>query len=178
MYTLAIIGTVCLVLLAALLVFISMRPNSFRVERSAQVNAPADLVFGYINDLHKWNQWSPFEKLDPNMKKTYSGPEAGPGAAYAWSGNGKAGEGRLSIVANQVGEYVAMKLEFTRPFVAANDVRFTLTPSAGGTRVTWAMEGKCNFMAKAVHMCMNMDAMVGKEFAEGLANLDRLVQGE
>jgi hypothetical protein len=86
MYTFALIGLVVLALLGALFLFISLRPNTFRVERIVQINAPADLVFGFINDLHQWNQWSPFEKLDPNMKKTWTGPTAGPGAAYAWNG--------------------------------------------------------------------------------------------
>lgn len=176
MFPYGIIGLVILVLIVALVIFISMRPDTFRVERSAQINAPADRVFGYINDLHQWALWSPFEILDPNKKKTFTGPAAGPGASYAWSGNNTAGEGRMTITASQVGEYIAMTLEFTRPFVASSQLRFTLIPSEGGTRVTWTMDGKNKFMNKAFQLCVSMDAMVGKRFAEGLANLDRVAQ--
>ena len=103
------------------------------------------------------------------MTKTFSSPAAGPGASYCWSGNSKAGEGKMTITDSKVGEFVAMNLEFTRPFPASNQVRFTLTPSEGGTRVSWIMEGKNNFMTKAFQLIVSMDSMCGKMFAEGLA---------
>jgi hypothetical protein len=170
------IGVGVLVLLGALLVFIGTRPDHFRVERSAEINAPGDIIFSFINDFRQWGQWSPFEKLDPNMKKTFDGPPSGPGAVYSWSGNAKAGIGRITILESRPGELLLMKLEFLKPFVCTNQVTFTFVPTGAGTRVTWSMEGKNNFMAKAFQLFMNMDAMLGKEFAEGLANLTRVVQ--
>ena len=118
------IGIAVLFLIVALLVFIAMRPADFRTERSAQMNASPDAVFSIINDLHQWGRWSPYDKRDPDMKKTFAGPPTGPGASYAWSGNNKVGEGRLTIVESKPGQLVSMKLEFTRPFKCTNRVNF------------------------------------------------------
>ena len=170
------IGIAVLVLIAGVLVFISTRPESFRVERSAQINAPAAVVFAMINDFHQWAQWSPYEKLDPNMKKTFEGPSSGPGASYAWAGNSKSGEGRMTILESKPGELVTVKLEFTRPFTATNETKFKLEPSGSGTRVSWIMEGKNSFMGKAISAFVNMDALLGKDFEQGLANLDTVAQ--
>jgi hypothetical protein len=164
------------VLFVALFVFIKMRPTDFRIQRSGQVSAPRDVVFGIINDVHQWTLWSPYDKRDPNMKKTYEGPAAGPGASYAWNGNNDVGEGCMTIIQSKLGELITMKLEFTRPFKATNEVNFKLEPSDGGTRVSWIMDGKHNFMMKAMSLFMNMDKMVGKDFEEGLANLNTLAQ--
>ncbi len=170
------IGLAAVILLGALITFIHQSSDVFRVERSAFIHAPVEHVFGYINNLRQWQLWSPFEKLDPNMTKTFTGPDAGPGASFAWSGNRKAGEGKLTITDSKPSEYVAMTLEFTRPFAATNQVRFTLTPTAGGTNVTWQMLGKPIFITKIFQLLMDMECMVGKEFAEGLANLDRVAR--
>jgi hypothetical protein len=174
----AYIGIGLLVVVVAGLAFIASRPAEFRIERSAVVVAPPDVVFAMINDFHKWVEWSPYEKFDPDMKKTFTGPSAGPGANYAWSGNSKAGEGQITILESKPGELVRMQLEFTRPFACQNEVNFKLVPSAGGTQVSWIMDGKNNFVGKAFSTFMNMDAMVGKEFENGLANLDTLAQAE
>ena len=171
------IGIVVLVLVVALLAFIATRPSGFHIERSAQVNAPADVVHSIINDLRQWEKWSPYDKRDPAMKKTFEGPSAGPGAKYAWSGNNQVGEGRMTILESKPGELVSMKLEFIRPFTGTNEVNFILVPSGNGTRVTWAMDGKYHFMAKAMSLVMDMDKMVGKDFEQGLANLDTVAQG-
>jgi len=175
-----IIGIVVVVVLVivAALVFIAMRPESFRIERSAQVNAPRDVVFAIINDLGQWRLWSPYDKRDPNMKKTFEGPSAGPGASYMWNGNNEVGEGRLTIVDSKPGELVTMKLEFSRPFKCTNEVNFKLAPSEGGTRVSWIMDGKNTFITKAMGIFMDMDKMVGKDFEQGLANLDTVAQAE
>jgi hypothetical protein len=170
----SILGIV--VLIIVLVVFISMRPGHFRVERSAPISAPADVVFSLINDFHRWVQWSPFEKLDANMTKTFDGPAAGPGASYSWSGNSRAGAGRSTIVESKPGDFVSIKLEMFKPFAATNQVTFKLAPDPAGTRVSWIMEGTMNFMVKAFSLFMSMDAMLGKEFEEGLANLDRVAQ--
>ena len=171
-------GIAGFVLLAAFAVFVATRPDNFRIERGAQIDAPSDVVFTLINDLHQWQRWSPFEKLDPDMEKTFSGPTSGPGAVYAWSGNNKAGEGRMTLLESKPGEFVAMRLDFVKPFACTNQVGSSLTPSETGTRVSWVMEGKNNFMGKAFSVFMNMDKMVGKEFEEGLANLNAAAQAE
>jgi len=165
------------VVIIAFVVLVAMRPAEFCIERSAEIGATPEGVFAIINDLHAWEKWSPWEKLDRNMKKTFTGPEAGPGAGMAWAGNKKAGEGRISIVESKPAEFVAMKLEMLSPFPATNQVRFTLTPSGGGTRVTWTMIGHNGFMGKAFSMVCNLDKMVGKDFEEGLANLNQVAQG-
>lgn len=163
--------------IVTLIAFVTTRPTDFRVERSAQVNAPRDVVFAIINDLHQWSAWSPFEKYDPNMKKSFDGPDAGPGAGFAWNGNSRAGEGRIRIVSTKPGELITMNLEFTRPYKATNEVNFKLVPTDRGTRVSWIMDGKKNFMFKAFSLFMDMDAMVGKDFEEGLANLNNVALG-
>jgi hypothetical protein len=168
---------VLLIVVGVALALIATRPNEFRSERSALINAAPDAVFSIINDLHQWGRWSPYDKRDPNMRKSFEGPSSGPGASYAWNGNSQVGEGRLTIVDTKPGERVTMKLEFTRPFKATNEVNFKLAPSNGGTRVSWIMDGKNNFMTKAMSLCMNMDKMVGKDFEQGLANLNTVAQG-
>jgi hypothetical protein len=170
------IGIGVAVFLVAFIAFIASRPTDYRVERSATVNASPDTVFAIINDLHQWGLWSPYDGRDPNMKKTYSGPDAGPGAGYAWNGNKDVGEGKLTIVSCKPGELVTMKLEFTRPFVCTNEVNFKIQPVAGGSRVSWIMDGKNNFMSKTAGLFINMDKMIGTDFEKGLENLGRVVQ--
>jgi uncharacterized protein YndB with AHSA1/START domain len=165
-----------LVLIIAAVAFIATRPASFRYQRSANVSAPPHSVFAIINDLHQWSRWSPYDKRDPNMKKSFGGPSEGPGASYTWNGNNQVGEGRLTIEESKPGELVRMKLEFSRPFKATNEVNFVLVPSEGGTRVSWIMDGKKNFMSKAMSLVMDMDKMVGTDFEQGLANLNTVAQ--
>lgn len=171
------IGVVVLLMIAAL-AFMATRPADFRIERSAQVDASRNVVFSIINDLRRWGEWSPYEKRDPNMKRIFEGPSSGPGAIYTWSGNNQVGEGRMTIVESRPGELVSMELEFSRPFKSTNEVNFELTASEGGTRVTWIMDGKNNFRTKAMSLFMNMDEMVGKDFEQGLANLNRVAWAE
>jgi hypothetical protein len=169
------IAIAALVVLAAL-IYIVTRPATFRIERSAQINAPADVIFPMINDFHQWAHWSPWENLDPNMQKTFTGPTAQPGATYAWNGNSKAGSGRMTLLASKPGELVAIEIQFLKPFPATNQASFKLVPSAGATHVTWSMEGKNNFMGKV--MSPFMDGFLGKEFEKGLANLNRAAQAD
>jgi hypothetical protein len=175
-----VVGIVAIfaVIIVALAAYISTRPDDYRVERSAHINAPRDVVFSIINDLRQWGSWSPFEKRDPNMKKTFEGPSSGPGAIYEWNGNSDVGEGRLTIVDTKPGELVTMKLEFSRPFKCTNQVNFKLDATERGTRVSWIMDAKNNFMMKAMSLFMNMDKMVGKDFEQGLANLDTVAQAQ
>lgn len=156
---------------AALLMYAAMKPDRFRVTRSALIPAPPARVFGLINDLSRWQGWSPWEGRDPALKRTYSGPQEGVGAAYAWAGNNKVGEGRMEIIEAVADETIVLKLDFLKPFEAHNTAAFTLQPEADGTRVTWTMEGPQPFMGKVMDAVMNMDRMVGKDFAQGLSNL-------
>ncbi len=172
------VSAIVLALIVALLIFIATRSDTMHVERTALVNAPAHVVFSIINDLHQWGLWSPYDKRDPNMTKTYEGAPTGPGASYAWNGNKDVGEGRMTIVSCQPNELITMKLEFTRPFRCQNRVDFKLVPATGGTNVSWILEGKNTFMSKAMSLIMNMDRMVGTDFEIGLANLNTVAQAK
>jgi len=169
-----LLRTIALGVLAVLVVgiaFIASRPASFTVERSAEIAAPPEAVFALLNDFHQWGRWSPWEKLDPNMKRMFDGPPSGPGASYSWSGNDDVGAGRMKIVDAKPGESLSIELEFLKPYPAKNQTTFTLAPAAGGTQVRWAMNGENGFVGKALSLVMNMDALVGKDFEAGLANL-------
>lgn len=159
------------VLILALLVFAATRPDSFRIERSAVIKAPAEKVFAQINDFHAWTAWSPWERIDPALKRTYSGAPAGKGAAYAWEGNSEVGRGRMEITESTPASKIVIRLDFEKPFEAHNVAEFTLAAAEGGTRVTWVMHGPNPFSAKLIQVFMSMDAMVGKQFEDGLANL-------
>lgn len=172
------LGIGVLIAIVVLIIVIATRPDTFHLERSAQVSAPPEVAFALVNDFHEWGKWSPWEKLDPNMKRSYDGPAEGTGAIYSWAGNDQAGEGRMTIQDSKVGERVGIKLEFLKPFAATNETTFTFTPAEGGTRVTWAMDGKNDFMSKAMQMFMDMDSMVGKDFEKGLASLDAAAKTE
>lgn len=165
-----ILGGVAIVVLMVV-VLISLQAPEFRVARSITIPTPATAIFPFVNDFHLWEAWSPWEKLDPAMKRDYDGPPAGAGASYAWNGNNQVGEGRTTITESRPCDLIRIKLEFIRPFACTNDVEFTFKPEGEQTVVTWSMTGKKNFMAKAVHMLMNMDKMCGGQFEQGLANL-------
>lgn len=173
---LAAVLIVLVILIAAVLIFAATRPNAFVVSRSATIKAPAEAIFPLIGDFRRWPEWSPYEKLDPGMKRTLSGADNGKGAAYAWEGNGKAGTGRMEITDAVTPSRVSLKLDFEKPFRANNLVDFTLTPAGDGTRVTWVMSGARPFIAKLMGLFMNFDTMIGKDFEIGLANLAKLVQ--
>ncbi|WP_167480680.1 SRPBCC family protein [Mesorhizobium waimense] len=159
-----------------MLLYAATRPNDFVVSRSAGIKAPADAIFPLINDFRRWPAWSPYEKLDPEMKRTLSGAEIGKGAAYAWQGNSKAGVGRMEITNSVPSSLVALKLDFEKPFRANNTVDFTLTPSGENTTVTWAMRGGRPFIAKLMGLFMNFDSLIGRDFEAGLLNLKRAVE--
>lgn len=165
-------------LIAAVLVFcgyVAMLPAEFRVERTATVAASPAQVFPHINDLRKWQNWSPWAKMDTNAKATFDGPESGTGAIFNWAGNDKVGEGRMTIIESRTNEAIKMKLDFLKPWPASNMADFTLVPDGQQTKVTWAMSGQQGFIEKAVCVFMNMDKMVGAEFEKGLANLNAVV---
>lgn len=163
-------------LVGAFAVFVALQPSDFRIERSAAIAAPPAAVFAQVNDFRRWQAWSPWEKLDPALKRSYEGADAGQGAQYAWQGNKDVGEGRMTILESRPGERVRIRLEFFKPFAATNTAEFSFKPSAGGTSVTWAMEGKNNFVARAICVFMDMDKMVGGQFEQGLSQLKTLTE--
>ena len=165
-----IAGAVAL-LVGILCAVIAMRPADFRLLRSTTVNAPPEKVFALINDFKQWESWSPWAKLDPKMKTTYSPVTAGTGATYAWVGNSDVGEGKMTITGSEPPQRVAIRLEFLAPFAATNQTEFVLTPVDAGTKVDWTMNGTNNFMAKAFDFVMNMDKTVGADFEKGLAQM-------
>lgn len=172
------IGALALaVLVAALLAFAATKPDVFRVERSASIQAPPERIQAILSDFRGWQAWSPWEKLDPAMKRTYSGAETGRGSVYAWEGNRDVGQGRMEITDAEPSR-VAMNLDFVKPFEAHNQVEFLLAPKAGATEVTWKMQGPVPYVAKIVHVFLNMDAMVGGQFETGLTNLKRVAESK
>jgi len=157
------------VLLLIFFVIVAMQPAEFQVQRSTSIAAPPATVFPLVNNLHMWPLWSPWEKLDPQMQKTFEGSGEGAGSSYGWSGNNKVGEGRNTILDSKPPELVHIRLDFVRPFKATNEVKFTFKPEGSNTNVNWAMTGRKNFIFKAFSMFMNMDKMVGSDFEKGLA---------
>lgn len=160
-----------IVLIAVFLVMVMLQPAHYQIERSATINAPAPVVFAQVNDFHKWNAWSPWANLDPNMKTTFEGQASGVGAMYSWTGNSDVGEGKMTIIDSRPGELVRIQLEFIKPFAASNTTDFVFTPQGNQTNVKWTMAGNNNFIGKAFSVFVNMDKMVGGDFEKGLAKL-------
>jgi hypothetical protein len=164
------------VIIVVLAIVIAIQPGDFRVARSATMSAPPQVIFAQVDDLRKWEAWNPWQKVDPAMKLTFAGPPAGPGASYSWAGDKNVGEGRLTITESRPNDLVRIKLEFMKPFAATNIATFTFKPKGNQTAVTWSMEGKNNYFAKALHLVMNMDRMVGGEFEKGLADMKKVAE--
>jgi hypothetical protein len=169
------IGLVALLAIALLLVYAATRPDTFSVQRSASINAPAEKIHPLIDDLHRFNTWNPFDKKDPNLKGSYSGPRKGPGAGYAFEGK-EVGKGRIEILESAAPNKVTMQLDMLEPMEGRNTVEFTLAPRGEGTEVTWAMRGKNPFISKLMGVFINLDKMIGREFETGLANLKTLAE--
>ena len=164
------------VIIVVLVVIVALQPSDFRVTRSTTISAPPPAVFAQVNDFHKWQAWNPWGKIDPAMKQTYEGAPAGTGAIYTWSGNNEVGEGRMTITDSRPNELIRVKLEFFKPFAGTNTADFTFKPEGNQTLVTWSMFGEKNFMAKAIHLVMNMDKMIGGQFEKGLADMKSVVE--
>jgi hypothetical protein len=167
---------VFLLLVVVFCIAVAMRPADFRISRSAVMSASASEIFPHVNDLHKWDAWSPWAKLDPNMQVTHGGSPAGEGATYHWVGNKEVGEGKMTITQSKPPELVSLRLDFIKPMTATSQTDFTFEPAPRGTLVTWTMTGKNNFIAKAAHMVMNIDKMLGGDFEKGLAQLKSVVE--
>lgn len=163
-------------LIAIVCIAAAFQSDDMRVTRSTTIAAPPEAVFKVVNDFHQWHIWSPWSKLDPNMKKSFEGPAEGVGAVYKWSGNNEVGEGSTTLVESKPNEKVAMKLAFVRPMEGVSDVQFTFVPEGSGTKVTWDMQSKKPFIAKVVGMFMDCEKMCGDQFNEGLANLKKHVE--
>ncbi|WP_430437637.1 SRPBCC family protein [Oceanibaculum nanhaiense] len=173
-----IVTIAVLAILAALAIAIARQPDSFRVARSTMIDAPPETVFAILNNVRRGIDWSPFERSDPNMKRTFTGPDKGVGATLAWDGNRQCGTGSIRIVESIPHRHIALALEMSRPMKASNRVTFTLEPSPQGTRLTWAMEGPMNFAGKAFSLVCNSEKMVGGMFETGLAELKQLAEWE
>lgn len=139
--------------------------------------APPEAVFSQVNNLHRWEAWSPWAKLDPAAKNAYQGPAAGVGAAFSWSGNHQVGEGRMTITESRPNDLIRMNLEFMKPFKATNITEFTFKPEGNLTVVTWTMSGKNNFISKAIGLFIDCDKMVGGQFEKGLAQIKSISEG-
>lgn len=172
---------IALAVVALLVVFVAvvaLQPSEWSVQREVTINAPAPVVYAQVADFHKWVPWSPWEGLDPNMKREYSGAESGVGAVYHWVGKEDVGEGEMKIDGAKPGEALAIKLDFIKPFESDNRIDFTFTPEGQGSKVTWKMTGHNNFMMKAFGLFMNMDKAVGGDFEKGLARLTKVSEAE
>lgn len=163
-------------LMAALLMVAALRPNVFSVSRAITIAAKPEQVFVHINELKRWEAWSPWARMDPQMQKEYSGPAAGVGAAQAWNGNRKVGAGRMEILDSQPPSRIAIQLEFLRPFKARNLATFELSGQDGATRVTWQLSGPANFITRLMGIFFSMDKMIGKDFEAGLAALKAVAE--
>jgi hypothetical protein len=176
-----ILGGIIGVLVAGLVVVVgvaAMQPADFRIERSAVVHAPPDVVYDMMDDFTSWSKWSPWDELDPKMTRTMFGPESGVGAGYSWAGNSDVGKGKMEIVVAEPGVTIKHRLEFIEPFAAVNDVSLDITAVDEGSKVSWVMTGKNDLMGKVFGLFMNMDEMVGKDFEKGLAKLDQVATEE
>ncbi len=168
---------IALALIAPVFVIIvARRPGGFRIARSITISAPPSAAFDQVNDLHRWQEISPYAKMDPAAKYTFDGPRDGTGASLSWVGNNKVGAGKMTILESRPNESVKMKLAFLKPFEVTNAAEFTFEPAGNQTRVTWSLSGQSRFMCKAIGMFVNMDNMIGSQFEEGLANIKRVAE--
>jgi K+-transporting ATPase KdpF subunit len=167
---------VVVVAVAGVLVAAMLQPDRFRVARSLTIDAPPERVYPLIADFHNWSAWSPYEKLDPDMKREIAGAPSGVGATYAWEGNDKAGAGRMEIVEADAPTSLDIALDFTKPMEAHNTALFTLAPEGDGTLVTWAMQGDSPFLFKVMCLFFDADQMIGQDFEAGLANLKKAAE--
>jgi hypothetical protein len=176
-----LLGAVVLALaivVALLAVIVALEPAEFRVARTAVISAPAADVFAHVNNLRQWEAWSPWSKIDPAMTQSYEGAAEGVGAIYNWSGNFEVGSGRTTITESRPNELIRIKLEMFEPMAGTSDARFDFKPEGASTRVTWTIEGRNGFVAKAFSLLMDMDQMIGEQFEKGLASLKTVVESQ
>ena len=164
------------ILALAFVAFVASRPSEFRITRSALIAADPATVFTQVNDVHRFQDWSPWAKRDPQATITFEGPSAGTGAAFRWAGNSQVGEGLMTVTESRPVERVQFRLDFLKPMKTTNTAEFSFERTAGGTRVTWSMYGRSRFMCKAIGMFMDMDKMIGSDFEKGLASLKTIAE--
>jgi len=167
---------VIVLVVAGVLVAAALRPNDFAVQRSAAIRAAPDRIYPLLADFRRWPAWSPWEKLDPDMKRTLSGAPMGGGAVYAWEGSSKVGAGRMEIKDVAPPSKLVIQLDFIRPFEGHNITEFTLVPRGAATELQWTMRGPATFMMKLMGLFTNMDKMIGKDFETGLATLKAVAE--
>ncbi|RTL36541.1 MAG: polyketide cyclase [Candidatus Melainabacteria bacterium] len=174
-----VVGVIVVVFasICVLAIYISSRPNSFIVQRSIIINAGPESIYPFIADFHRWTSWSPYERLDAKMEKSYSGSQSGLGAKYLWDGNEKAGAGTMEIIEATQPSKVVIKLDFSKPFEGHNVAQFRLEPKDRTTSVSWSMSGESSVMMKFAGLFMNMDELIGKDFEIGLRTLKEEVEG-
>jgi hypothetical protein len=170
----ALIGVAAVALVFAF--FVSRQPSAFHIERSITIDAAPARAFAHVNDFRAWAAWSPYEKLDPEMMRLFGGSASGEGASYTWAGNGQVGEGRMTIERSVPSASIDIRLEFSKPFVSQSRARFSFDPTPEGTRVTWAMDGHNNLIARAMHVFMDIDTMISSQFDAGLTQLKALAE--
>jgi len=167
------IGLVVIVI--AILIFAATKPATYHVERSTAIAAAPEKITPLLDDFHNWNQWSPWAKLDPNMRVTYSGAPAGQGAIYEWEGNSKVGKGRMEILAAEP-TLTSIKLDFLSPMESHNHTNFILRPQGSTTQVIWSIDGPNTFMTKLMTVFVSMDKMIGNDFDTGLSQLKSVAE--
>ncbi len=172
----AILAALVIVVVAGILIYAATKPDSFSVQRSATIKAPPDKIFALIDNLRGWSAWSPYEKKDPDMKRTFSGPASGKGAVYEWNGNKDVGQGRMEIIDATAPSKITIKLDFLKPFEGHNTAEFTMVPTGDNTTVTWAMYGPSPYVAKIMGTLFNLDRMIGNDFEAGLAALKAVAE--
>lgn len=172
----AAVAVVIAVAIAVVLILAATKPDTFRIERSATINAPAEKIFAVLSDFRQWTGWSPWEHKDPALKRSFGGAERGKGAIYGWEGNKDVGTGRMEILQANTPSKLVIKLDFFKPWEAHNTAEFTMLPQGNATNVHWVMHGPAPFMSKVAQVFMNIDKMVGKDFEAGLANLKQLTE--
>jgi uncharacterized protein YndB with AHSA1/START domain len=166
-----------LALVAIFLIFVALQPSEFHVERTANMAAPPAMVFDQVNDLHKWEAWSPWAKLDPNAKITFEGPPSGTGTIMTWAGNNEVGEGKMTLAESRPNELVKINVDIVKPMEGSSTTEFAFKPEGDQTAVTWSMSGHHNFIAKAMCLVMNGKKMMSDMMDEGLANMKSMVEG-
>jgi hypothetical protein len=169
------IAIVLAVVIVGVLVLAAMQPDTFHFERTVTIDASPEQIHPLISDLHRWSEWSPWEKLDPNMKRTFRGPASGPGAVYEWSGDGNVGAGRMEIV-KATPTQVDINLDFQEPMATSNTTRFVLSPEGGATQVVWSMDGPMPYLTKLICVFVSMDRLLAPDFERGLADLKRAAE--
>ncbi|MFM9968478.1 MAG: SRPBCC family protein [Burkholderiales bacterium] len=162
---------IVVVLIAIVLILAANKPDIFHVQRATSIKAPPEKIYALINDFKRWGAWSPWENKDPAMKRNYGATTEGKGAFYSWEGNKDVGLGSMEITETTASSKILLKLDFLKPFEAHNTIEFSFAPQGEVTEVNWSMQGPTPFMGKIMHVFMNMDKMVGKDFETGLANL-------